>query len=117
MKLCKQQINMILDGDYNIEVDGYIVVFAELGLWNGKHKGSAVMGSNINNIFTSKCDYVTWYYDSDIECDAEHHDGINHYLYRLVKDNPDEIVYKIIYENMTKEEFCLISESLVPYLK
>lgn len=33
-------------------------------------------------------DYSTWYVDKngDFRCDAIHHDGTNHYLYRAYKD-------------------------------
>mgnify|MGYP000754919315 FL=1 len=34
-------------------------------------------------------DYSTWYVDKngDFRCDAIHHDGTNHYLYRAYKDS------------------------------
>ena len=37
-------------------------------------------------------DYSTWYVDrlGDLRCDAVHHDGTNHYLYRAYKDGVRE---------------------------
>ena len=37
-------------------------------------------------------DYSTWYVDrlGDLRCDAVHHDGTNHYLYRAYKENVSE---------------------------
>lgn len=36
--------------------------------------------------------YSTWYVDrlGDLRCDAVHHDGTNHYLYRAYKENASE---------------------------
>ena len=40
----------------------------------------------------SNTDYSTWYVDrlGDLRCDADHHDGSNHYLYRVYKDGVSE---------------------------
>ena len=41
---------------------------------------------------SSNTDYSTWYVDrlGDLRCDADHHDGSNHYLYRVYKDGVSE---------------------------
>lgn len=83
------------DEVYNLnkELGRKIVVFADLGLWNGRRKGYTFLpNTNLNEIFSSACgDYVTWYVEGeDIKCDDCHHDGTNHYTYRLMKDEYDE---------------------------
>ena len=40
----------------NKEVDGIIVVFGNLGLWNGRRQGYQILGSNIADILKSQCD-------------------------------------------------------------
>ena len=72
----------------NKEVDGVIVVFADLGLWDGHHQGAKISGTNVSKILRdSNCDYVKWYCDRwNVRCTAAHHDGRNHYLYRVAKD-------------------------------
>ena len=72
----------------NMELNQPVVIVAELGLWNGIRKAYKFMrGTNLNDIFkTSVGDYVTWYVeDEELKCDDTHHDGTNHYTYRLLK--------------------------------
>ena len=37
----------------NKEVDGVIVCFADLGLWDGHHQGARIFGTNVKNILYS----------------------------------------------------------------
>ena len=39
----------------NKEVDGIIVVFGNLGLWNGRRRGYQILGSTIADILKSQC--------------------------------------------------------------
>ena len=74
----------------NKELGRTIVVIGTLGLWNGtRHGWKFLKGTNLNNIFGETCgDYVTWYVeDEDICCEDIHHDGTNHYVYRVIKDD------------------------------
>lgn len=79
------------DERYNLnkEVDGRILIIADLGLWNGRKPGYKIIESrNIKNILSSQCDYVEWYGDGyNIRCTASHHDGTNHYLYRIIRED------------------------------
>jgi hypothetical protein len=62
---------------------------ADLGLWNGRRMGyKEIASGNIRDCLYSDTDYSTWYVDKlgDLCCDAVHHDGTNHYLYRTYKD-------------------------------
>ena len=44
----------------NKEVDGIIVVFGNLGLWNGRRRGYQILGSTIADILKSQCDDAEW---------------------------------------------------------
>ena len=101
------------------EVDGVIVVFADLGLWDGRVNGARIEGTNVKDILHSSCDYIDWYCDRyNVLCDATHHDGTNHYLYRVAKDREqaERLVNKIAYEGMTEEEFRKATRSLRKYV-
>lgn len=77
----------------NIQLSQPILVFADLGLWDGRVSGLGVIDSgNIRDCLYANCDYQTWYVDrhGDLYCDAVHHDGVNHYLYRAVRDGVSE---------------------------
>ena len=47
-------------------------------------------------------DYSTWYVDKngDFRCDAIHHDGTNHYLYRAYKDGVSDTQIENLKENL-----------------
>ena len=74
----------------NIQLDQPILVIADLGLWNGRRTGyQEISSGNIRDCLYSGRDieYATWYVDKlgDLRCDAIHHDGTNHLLYRTYK--------------------------------
>lgn len=73
----------------NIQCSRPILVIADLGRWNGRFTGyNEITSGNIRDCLYSDTDYSTWYVDKlgDMRCDAVHHDGTNHYLYRVYKD-------------------------------
>ena len=104
----------------NKEVDGVIVVFADLGLWDGRHQGAKISGTNVSKIlYDSNCDYCKWYCDRwNVRFDGAHHDGRNHYLYRVAKDREaaERLVEKIAYDGMTEQQFMKATKSLKPYV-
>ena len=74
----------------DIQLSQPILVVADLGLWNGRRTGyKEIPSGNIRDCLYSDYDYTTWYVDrnGDFRCDDTHHDGTNHYLYRVYKDN------------------------------
>lgn len=74
----------------NIQLSQPILVIADLGLWTGRHSGyREILSGNIRDCLYSEYDYTTWYVDKDgdLRCDDVHHDGTNHYLYRVFKDS------------------------------
>ena len=70
-----------------------ILVIGDLGLWFGRRSGyKEIPSGNIRDCLFSDTDYTTWYVDKlgDLRCDAVHHDGTNHYLYRAFKPGVTE---------------------------
>ena len=66
-----------------------VIAIADLGLWNGRHSGYRLLGTNVGSIFNVGGDY----YDEDFYCDGKdcradlyHHDGTNHILFREIRD-------------------------------
>ena len=111
----------IIDERINLhkDVDGYIVAFASLGLWNGRRNGAKLVGTLVSDILYSDCDYVTWYCDPyNVKCSATHHDGSNYILYRVAdsKEQAERLVNKIAYGNMSEEQFRRATKSLRPYV-
>lgn len=77
----------------NITLSRPILIIADLGLWNGRRSGYAEIRSrNLRDCLYSESDYVTWFVDKlgDLRCDAIHHDGTNHLLYRVYKEDATE---------------------------
>ena len=73
----------------NIQLSQPIIVIGDLGLWNGRVTGYKMIDSgNIKDCLYSDTDFTEWYVDKygDLRADAIHHDGTNHYLYRVFKD-------------------------------
>ena len=72
-----------------------ILVIADLGLWDGRHSGyKEIESGNLMDCFEPSRDTldIEWFVDrnGDLRCNDYHHDGTNHYLYRVWKDNISE---------------------------
>jgi hypothetical protein len=103
----------------NITVDGCIIAFANLGLWNGRVNGAKVIGSNVSQILSSSDDYSTWFCDPyNVKYEGIHHDGTNYVIYRVARDreHAEELVDKIAYGGMSEEQFRKATSSLRPYI-
>lgn len=77
----------------NIQMAAPILVIADIGRWDGRYSGYAeIKSGNIRDCLYSEMDYSTWYVDrlGNLRCDAVHHDGTNHYLYRAYKSGVTE---------------------------
>ena len=102
----------------NKDVDGVIIAFANLGLWDGHHIATRAFGINIKNILYS-CYNAEWYgEDGDIYGTEHHHDGTNHILYRVARDQEeaDEITAKICSGEIDIDGFRQQTASLYPYI-
>ena len=104
----------------NISLGMPIIVIADLGLWDGRKKGYKVIGTgNVSDCLYDDCDYLTWYVDEEHElrCDASHHDGTNHYLYRVFRkgttnDQMEELEMKIYSGMATQEDIDSVTASI-----
>ena len=79
----------------DVQLSQPILVIGDLGLWYGRRMGyKEIESCNIQDcLYAGRDDmYATWYVDKrgDLCCDAIHHDGTNHYLYRTYKDGVSE---------------------------
>ena len=117
-----------INGDYlddernnlDIQLSQPILVIADLGLWYGKRMGyKEIKSGNIRDCLYSDTDYSTWYVDQlgDLRCDAIHHDGTNHYLYRVYKDDVtetqiDNLLAKIYEGRATRKDITRITRRL-----
>ena len=73
----------------DIHLNENILIIADIGRWNGRFSGyKEISSGNIKDCLYTECDYAEWFVDknADFRCDAHHHDGVNHYLYRVYKD-------------------------------
>ena len=89
----------------NTQLSRPILVVGDLGLWNGRRMGyKEIESGNIRDCLYSDTDYSTWYVDKkgDFRCDAIHHDGTNHYLYRTYKDGVSETQI----DNLKEKLYC-----------
>ena len=68
-------------GNLYKELDNRIIVIADLGLWNGRHSGYKVIGSNLNDIMYQSTDgnYKVWFDGHNVKARDSHHDGCNYY--------------------------------------
>lgn len=117
-----------INGDYlddernnlDIQLSQPILVVADLGLWYGKRMGyKEIKSGNIRDCLYSDTDYSTWYVDQlgDLRCDAIHHDGTNHYLYRVYKDDVTEtqinnLLAKIYEGRATRKDITRVTRRL-----
>ena len=108
----------------NIYTERPILIYADLGLWNGRRKGYRVINSaKISDLLYSDYD-PTWYVDEnhDFRCIDRHHDGTNYYLYRMYEKNIDgedieELLDKIYNGIATEEDVMAITEPVGPYIE
>lgn len=104
----------------DIQLSRPILVVGDLGLWNGRRMGyKEIQSGNIRDCLYSDTDYVTWFVDrnGDFRCDAIHHDGTNHYLYRVYKDDVsetqiDNLKEKIYYGKATRTDIVRVTRRL-----
>lgn len=73
----------------NIETDGFIIAYCDLGFWHGRKTGLMKIGSNVRDIFNSNysCDIHDFYVDPyNVRYTGHHHDGSHYLLFRMVAD-------------------------------
>lgn len=112
------------DERYNLDVptDGEIICLADLGLWYGRRPAHKLMGHNVKNILYGQVDGMSechWYSDGkDICCREAHHDGTNHYIYRIMKgkthDEQVDNAEKLCSKPITPHRLGYYTKSLEP---
>lgn len=99
---------------------GYVVAFAELGLWNGVHVASKVYNDISNILQNTSCDECEWYLDEwNVRFRGVHHDGTNNVLYRYVdtKKRANDIMNKIVCGGMNLKQFKKATKSIRPFVQ
>ena len=103
----------------NKDVNGVIIAFGDLGLWNGRKQGYQILGDNIAGILQSTQYDAEWYGDGyDIRGRMSHHDGTNYVLYRVAenRDDAERIAAKIYNYEIDENGFRQVTRSLHPYV-
>lgn len=101
------------------QIDGIVIAFADLGLWDGRRQGYKILGHNINGIFNVSEDDNEWYGDGfNIHGSFTHHDGTHYVLYRVTKNMDEaERIGEMIYNRKIDEAgFRKKTRSLYPYV-
>lgn len=89
----------------NVKLSRPILMVGNLGLWDGRRTGyKEIKSGNISDCLYGDTDYSTWYVDrlGDLRCEAIHHDGTNHYLYRVYKDEVPESQIDLLKEKLCR---------------
>lgn len=94
-------------GDIRYEDD--IVLIANLGLWNGRRCGFKEMNTRyvsecLRSGYVNSISDIEYYVDKlgDFRADESHHDGTNHYLFRVWKPGLSEVQK----ENFLNKVYC-----------
>ena len=96
----------------NIQLPCPILVIGDIGRWHGRVMGyKDIPSGNIRDCLYSDTDYTTWFVDrqGDLRCDAIHHDGVNHYRYRVYRKGAtqaqiDRLKEKILSNTATESD-------------
>lgn len=110
----------------DIDMGNPIIVIGDLGLWDGRKPAvDILLDGNIKDCLRSRVRAYSdchWYLDryGDLRCDEAHHDGVNHYLYRMVKPTQtgkldcriENLVDKIMTKVLTREDLLAYTKRL-----
>lgn len=109
--------------NFNIQLDNPILIIGNLELYYGqKNYCSLINSKNIKDIFKSCINYdcASWEYSNyNVYSKQQHHDGVNYYEYREVKNmsNIDIFINKIQSgEKITRSMINYYTKSLQPYI-
>ena len=106
--------------NFDLYVGSPILVLADLGLWNGRHRGyGEIKSGNLRDCLKTDCEYAEWYVDKDGEFASRriHHDGTNYYRYRrYLPDTPEdeiEVLKEKLYDGTaTEDDINMVTEPL-----
>lgn len=106
----------------DIETGGYILAFANVGLWYGRRIGYKEIGTNVKDIFESYFggDDCEWYGDKyNIRAISYDHDGRTYMVFRYVSSREEmERVCEKIWDGRIKDEKSLFraTKSIRPFV-
>ena len=120
-----EDINMYYDDEkmnLNKKLPNNIIAIADMGLWDGRHKGCKIMGNNLNEVlYFGGCDDLHVYVDRyDVHAEMAHHDGTHYVTYRMIKEgvDADRLLNKQVYEGgLSARDITRLTASLKPYVK
>ena len=106
----------------DIPLEGKILVIGDLGLWNGRKSGYKIIEKrNINAILTSNHEgEIEFFSDGkNIKAICHHHDGINHYEYREIREeqinNIDYLLNRLYHQlPVTRQMINRYTKSIAP---
>lgn len=116
-----EETNNLYLGDEQMNLDkklnDRILIIADLGLWYGRKSGYKILGNNINEMFNiGSFEFAEFYGDGkDIRAKEVHHDGTNHYLFRVIRSgrNIDKLLEAIYNgEEISKQKLNYYTRSL-----
>lgn len=107
--------------DLDIQIEGDIIAFCDLGYWNGRSVGYKRFGTNIKEIFTfCSCDGAEWYADEyNVRANLYHHDGTHRLVFRYVKTGEElKRICNAISNGKIKSEkdFFQMTKSIRPFI-
>lgn len=105
----------------NTEIDGRIIIIADLGLWDGRKQAYRILGNTISDIlYFDNGNYFECYSDGkNIKGIESHHDGTNYYEYRVIREDRNiENLLDAIYngEEISRTKLNYYTKSLHPYI-
>lgn len=121
-ELASEMNDMYFDDEkcnLDIPTDFTIVAIGDLGFWYGRRTGALELGNNINKImrfFVDGMSDLELYFDGkDIKGRETHHDGTNHYTYRIMKKGKsfDTMMEK----ELTHDRILRYTTSIAPFVK
>jgi len=105
----------------NQQINGKILVIADIGRWNGRFNGYKIIDNNLKEILSNfgNDEIVIFSDGKNIRAEGYNHDGRSYYLFREIKDgvNIDKLLNDI-YDNkeITNARLSYYTKSLVPYV-
>lgn len=110
-----------LKDDLNRTLDNQIICIANLSLWYGSRLGYKLLDNNLKSILNViDGDNFELYLNSyDLKMNDHHHDGINTYTFRKIKDNIniDTFLNKIYNNDLKKGDISKYTKSLKKDIK
>ena len=105
----------------NKQIDGKILVIANIGRWNGRVSGYKIIDGNLKEILSNfgNDEGIVFSDGKNIRAEGYDHDGTSYYLFREIKDGVDlDKLLDDIYDNkeITNHRLSYYTKSIAPYV-